>query len=180
MLTYAPRARCVRPMTRRWRRAAVPPEGLNVGSLATGRAAKQSGCHTAAAAASKQGACRHGSKSQGACVRACAWGRVSMDATGGAGVRRTSAQQLRVGVRDALRIGVPEDAAADCEPETAGWKGREVHTAAVQLAPDGRQALALGVGCDSIIARRALLAGCGARRKCCSRTRRWAWRHDAL
>jgi hypothetical protein len=98
-------------------------------------------------------------------------GRVSMDAAVGAGGRRTRAQQLRVGVRDALRICVQEDAAADCEPETAGRQGREVHTAAVQLAPDGRQALALGVGFDSIIAWRALLAVRGARREC--------WTHGA-
>jgi hypothetical protein len=91
-----------------------------------------------------------------------------MDATVGAGGRRTRAQQLRVGVRDALRICVQEDAAADCEPETAGRKGREVHTATIQLAPDGRQALALGVGCGSVIAWRALLAVRVARRECCT------------
>ena len=92
-----------------------------------------------------------------------------MDATVGAGGRRTSAQQLRVGVRDALSIFVQEDASADCEPETAGRNGRKIRTATVPLAADERQALARRLGCDLRIASSARLAVCRADENCTRR-----------
>ncbi len=64
------------------------------------------------------------------------------------GGRTAGAQLLRIGVRATSRMSVPVDAAANIEPETAGRKGRYVHTANVHLAADGRQALARRVGFD--------------------------------
>ncbi len=75
-----------------------------------------------------------------------------------AGGRTTGAQLLRIGVRSAIRICVQVDAVADVEPETAGRKGRNVHTATVRLAADGRQALARRLGFDSRVALWACLA----------------------
>ena len=69
--------------------------------------------------------------------------------------RRTGAQLLRVGVRGAGRMSVQVDDAADVEPEAAGRKGRDVHTANVRLAADGRQAFTRRLGCDLRIALRA-------------------------
>jgi hypothetical protein len=70
----------------------------------------------------------------------------------------TGAQLLRVRVRAASRMSVKVDAAANIEPETAGRKGRDVHTATVQLAADGCQAFACRLGFDLRIALRAELA----------------------
>ena len=72
--------------------------------------------------------------------------------------RRTGAQLLRVGVRGASRMSIQVDAAADGEPEATGRQGRDVHTATVRLAADGRQALARRLGFDSRVALWACLA----------------------
>jgi hypothetical protein len=109
-----------------------------------------------------------------ACV--CTGLCVSCACDGGAGIRRTCTQQLRIGVRDALSVCVPVDAAADCEPETAGRNGREVHSATIPLAADGRQALARRLGLDLRIASSAHLAVFRADERC---TTRWAAVDDA-
>jgi hypothetical protein len=85
---------------------------------------------------------------------------------GGAGVRRTGAQLMRIGLYGAGRMSVQVDAAADCEPETAGRNGRKIHTANVGLVRDGRQALARRLGFDLKIASRACLAVWRANERC--------------
>ncbi len=96
--------------------------------------------------------------------------------------QRTGAQLLRLGVRGAGRMSVQVDAAADVEPEATGRQGRCVHTATVQLAADGRQALARRLGCDLRIALRANHAVQRADERCAQRGPPWlwTWRHDAL
>jgi hypothetical protein len=71
------------------------------------------------------------------------------------GGHTTSAQLPRIGVRAASRMSVEVDAAADVEPETAGRKGRNGHSANVRLAADCRQAFTRRIGCDLRIALRA-------------------------
>jgi hypothetical protein len=83
--------------------------------------------------------------------------------------RTAGAQLLRVGVRGARLMSVQVDAAADGEPETAGRQGRNVHTPSVQLAADGRQALARRLGCDFRIAVRANHAVQRADERCAQR-----------
>jgi len=80
---------------------------------------------------------------------------------------RTGAQRLCIGVRIAIRVSVEVDAAADVEPETAGRKRRNGHTATVRLAADGRQALARRLGCDRIIVCGAAVGVCAADLECC-------------